>query len=142
MHIEIATSATDELVTAFASLIPQLSSSAAPVTLEALQSVIDDEAITVFVARHDEKIVGTLSLAIFHIPTGVRAWIEDVVVDDAARGLGVGLALTQAAIDYAITHGARSVDLTSRASRTAAHRLYEKAGFVIRETNVYRFDLD
>lgn len=142
MHIEIATSATDELVTAFASLIPQLSSSAAPVTLEALQSVIDDEAITVFVARHDEKIVGTLSLAIFHIPTGVRAWIEDVVVDDAARGLGVGLALTQAAIDYATTHGARSVDLTSRASRTAAHRLYEKAGFVIRETNVYRFDLD
>jgi ribosomal protein S18 acetylase RimI-like enzyme len=142
MHIEIATTATDELVTAFASLIPQLSSSAAPITLEALQSVIDDEAVTVFVARHDEKIVGTLSLAIFHIPTGVRAWIEDVVVDDAARGLGVGLALTQAAIDHATTQGARSVDLTSRASRTAAHRLYEKAGFAIRETNVYRFGLD
>jgi ribosomal protein S18 acetylase RimI-like enzyme len=142
MHIEIATSVTDELVTAFASLIPQLSSSAAPVTREALQSVIDDEAVTVFVARHDEKIVGTLSLAIFHIPTGVRAWIEDVVVDDAARGLGVGLALTQAAIDHATNHGARSVDLTSRASRTAAHRLYERAGFAIRETNVYRYSLE
>lgn len=142
MHIEIATAVTEELVTALSSLIPQLSSSAAPITSDVVQSVLDDEAVTVFIARHDEKIVGTLSLAIFHIPTGVRAWIEDVVVDDDARGLGVGLALTQAAIEYASTHGARSVDLTSRASRTAAHRLYEKAGFHIRETNVYRISAE
>lgn len=142
MEIEIATSATNELLESLSTLIPQLSSSAEPVTMLSLASVLDDPAVTVFVARHEGRIVGTLSLAIFDIPTGTRAWIEDVVVDDAARGLGVGLSLTQAAIDLARQRGARSVDLTSRSSRTAAHRLYQKAGFEVRETNVYRFTLD
>lgn len=142
MHIEIATEVTDELVTALATLVPQLSSSASPITREIVESVIADPAVTVFVARHNDKIVGTLSLAIFQIPTGVRAWIEDVVVDNDARGLGVGLALTHAAVDHASRQGARSVDLTSRATRTAAHRLYEKAGFTVRDTNVYRYSFD
>lgn len=142
MHVEIVTEVTDELVTTLATLVPQLSSSAAPITRDVLNAVVADPAVTLFVARHNDEIVGTLSLAIFQIPTGVRAWIEDVVVDSDARGLGVGLALTQAAVDHASRHGARSVDLTSRASRTAAHRLYEKAGFTIRETNVYRFSFE
>lgn len=142
MHVEIVTEVTDELVTTLATLVPQLSSSAAPITRDVLNAVVADPAVTLFVARHNDEIVGTLSLAIFQIPTGVRAWIEDVVVDNDARGLGVGLALTQAAVDHASRHGARSVDLTSRASRTAAHRLYEKAGFTIRETNVYRFSFE
>lgn len=93
-----------------------------------------------FVARVDNQIVGLLTLAIFRIPTAVRAWIEDVVVDSSARGLGVGEALNMAAIAEATRRGAKTVDLTSRPSREAAKKLYKRLGFVERDTNVYRFD--
>ena len=92
------------------------------------------------VARHGEppEIVGTLTLVVFRIPTGLRAWVEDVVVDDSARGQGVGSALTREALRRAEAAGARTVDLTSRPSREAANRLYRRLGFEMRETNVYR----
>jgi len=80
-------------------------------------------------------------LVTFRIPTGIRAWIEDVVVDESARGHGVGEALNQAAIQEARQKGAVTVDLTSRPSREAANRLYQRIGFVQRDTNVYRFSL-
>jgi ribosomal protein S18 acetylase RimI-like enzyme len=92
------------------------------------------------VARVDNQIVGLLTLAVFRIPTAVRAWIEDVVVDSSARGHGVGEALNTAAIAEAKRRGAKTVDLTSRPSREAANRLYQRIGFVARDTNVYRFD--
>jgi ribosomal protein S18 acetylase RimI-like enzyme len=95
-----------------------------------------------FVAHHEGIIVGSLTLAVFTIPTGSRAWIEDVVVDESARGLGAGEALTMAALDAAKAKGATSVDLTSRPSREAANHLYLRLGFVARETNVYRFSLE
>jgi ribosomal protein S18 acetylase RimI-like enzyme len=86
--------------------------------------------------------VGSLTLAMFRIPTGVRAWIEDVVVDESARGRGVGEALTQEALGRARAAGARTVELTSRPSREAANRLYLRLGFEVRDTNVYRFSLE
>jgi len=94
---------------------------------------------TVFLARLSGQIVGTLTLIVFRIPTGVRAWIEDVVVEDAARGHGAGHALNRAAIDKAVSQGARTVDLTSRPAREAANRLYQRMGFEPRSTNVYRY---
>lgn len=141
-RIEIATQATDELVEAMAVLIPQLSKSNPPPTKDELAELIRSEASTMFVARVDGRIVGSLTLAMFRIPTGVRAWIEDVVVDDSARGHGVGEALNMAAIDHARKNGAVTVDLTSRPSREAANRLYRRIGFVARETNVYRYSLE
>jgi ribosomal protein S18 acetylase RimI-like enzyme len=86
-------------------------------------------------------IVGMLTLVTFRLPTGVRAWIEDVVVDGGSRGRGVGEALTLAALEIAADRGAQTVDLTSRPSREAANRLYRRMGFEPRETNVYRFPL-
>lgn len=142
MNIEIATEVTTELTAALITLIPQLSSSADPVTEDVLRRVLADPAITMFVAHHEGIIVGSLTLAVFTIPTGSRAWIEDVVVDESARGLGAGEALTLAALDAAKAKGATSVDLTSRPSREAANRLYLRMGFVARETNVYRFSLE
>ena len=139
MNIEIATEVTAELTAALATLIPQLSSSADPITDDVLRGVLADPAITMFVARYENKIVGSLTLAVFAIPTGIRAWIEDVVVDESARGLGAGEALTLVALDAAKAKGATSVDLTSRPSREAANRLYLRLGFVARTTNVYRF---
>lgn len=140
-QIDIATEASEELVEAMARLIPQLSKSNPPPTKQELAALIGSEASTMFVARVDGRIVGSLTLAIFRIPTGVRAWIEDVVVDDSARGHGVGESLNTTAINYARDHGAVTVDLTSRPSREAANRLYQRIGFLARETNVYRYTI-
>ncbi len=134
---------TDELVDAFVTLIPQLSTSSSPTSRAELEEIVGSEADTLFVARdEDGRIVGTLTLAVFRIPTGVRAWIEDVVVDDGARGQGVGDALVDAAVAKAGGAGAKTVDLTSRPSRESANRLYVRKGFELRTTNVYRFSLE
>jgi ribosomal protein S18 acetylase RimI-like enzyme len=139
--VEKVSTVTDELVDAFRVLIPQLSSSNPPPMSEELRQIVDSPGTSLFVARVDGRIVGSLTLATFRIPTGLRAWIEDVVVDEGARGHGVGEALNVAALDDARTRGAITVELTSRPSREAANRLYKKLGFVQRETNVYRFTL-
>jgi ribosomal protein S18 acetylase RimI-like enzyme len=138
--IEIAPEATPELVEAMARLLPQLSSSAPAPTTAELDEIATSPATVLLVARLDGRIVGSLTLALFRIPTGMRAWIEDVVVDEAARGHGVGDALNRTALEIAAERGARTVDLTSRPSREAANRLYRRLGFQARETNVYRFD--
>jgi GNAT superfamily N-acetyltransferase len=139
ISVEAAASVDDELVVAVGALIPQLSRSSPPPTREMLEWIVeDDPGTTLFVARDGGRIVGTLTLAVFPIPTGVRAWIEDVVVDEAARGSGAGAALVQAALDRAADVGARTVDLTSRPDREAANRLYLRMGFEARATNVYR----
>lgn len=138
--VDIAAQVSDELLSACHRLIPQLSSSAQPLTREELEEIVAGDATVLFVARVDGKIVGLLTLAIFRIPTAVRAWIEDVVVDSAARSHGVGEALNMAAIAEAKRRGAKTIDLTSRPSREAANRLYKRIGFVARDTNVYRYE--
>ena len=139
VEITIATEATPELHAAMQRLVPQLSKSNPPPTFEELDALCRSEASTMFVASDDTGILGTLTLAMFRIPTGIRAWIEDVIVDDAARGKGVGRLVNEAAIAHAFEHGAIWVDLYSRPSREAANRLYQRIGFVARDTNVYRF---
>ncbi|HEV3281541.1 MAG TPA: GNAT family N-acetyltransferase [Acidimicrobiales bacterium] len=129
----------DELVEAFARLIPQLSSSSPPPGPDELGEIVASTASELLVARGDDgSIVGSLTLATFRVPTGLRAWIEDVVVDETVRGAGVGEALVVEAVKRAQSRGARSVDLTSRPSREAANRLYQRLGFEPRTTNVYR----
>jgi ribosomal protein S18 acetylase RimI-like enzyme len=139
--VEAATELTDELVEAFARLTPQLSARATPPRRAQLAEILASPATRVLVAKDGEAVIGTLTLALFRIPTGLRAWIEDVVVDEGARGRGAGEALTREAIRIAAEAGARTVDLTSRPDRVAANRLYERIGFQKRETSVYRFDV-
>jgi len=139
--VSVCREVTDEVVQAFDVLIPQLSRSNPAPTRAELEALVSSEASTLFVARVDGRIAGSLTLAMFRIPTGVRAWIEDVVVDEAARGHGVGEALNRAALDHARANGAITVDLTSRPSREAANRLYKRMGFEQRDTNVYRYTL-
>jgi len=142
IQIHPAHYATPALLADINRLLPQLSSSATSMTHELLTAMLDSTAITLFVATMDDVTVGMLTLAMFPIPTGVRAWVEDVVVDNAARGHGVGVLLTETALEHAKRHGAKTVDLTSRPAREAANALYRKVGFVQRETNVYRFTLN
>jgi ribosomal protein S18 acetylase RimI-like enzyme len=139
VRIEEATEVSDELVSAFRGLVPQLSSSSPPPEAVELKEIVSSSATRLLVARDDDgSIVGSLTLVLFRIPTGVRAWIEDVVVDEKARGRGAGEALTREAMRMATEAGARTVDLTSRPTREAANRLYERIGFEERETRVYR----
>ena len=141
LQVEIANRVDNDLVVAFQQLIPQLSKSNPAPTKEQLESIVASDSSHVLVAKVDGVIVGSLTLVIFHIPTGIRAWIEDVVVDADARGKGVGEALNLFAIEESRKRGAVTVDLTSRPSREAANRLYQRLGFKARETNVYRYDV-
>jgi ribosomal protein S18 acetylase RimI-like enzyme len=144
MTIEKVTEVTDELIAAFERLIPQLSSSNPPPTRAEIGEMVASPAIVLLIARDpslSNEIVGSLTLALFRIPTGLRAWIEDVIVDASCRGKGIGEALCRAALEHASEAGATTVDLTSRPSREAANRLYQRIGFEQRVTNVYRYNL-
>lgn len=136
--IEKVDAVSGELHEALEALIPQLSTTASQPSSEELEELVSSPFSVLFVARAAGRIAGMLTLATYRIPTGLHAVIEDVVVDDGARGLGIGSALIKAALDEAERRGARNVDLTSRPSREEANRLYQKMGFKIRETNVYR----
>jgi len=144
IEIREATKVDAELVEAFARLVPQLSESSPLPTSRTLGEIVASDCSTLLLAVDTQRsgasaIVGSLTLVMFRIPTGLRAWIEDVVVDSSATRKGVGEALNRRALDIAAERGARSVDLTSRPSRGAANRLYLRMGFSPRETNVYRY---
>jgi len=145
ISVRAATEVSEGLVESFARLIPQLSSSSPPPTASELLSIIDNPNSVLFIAEVERdgvlSVVGSLTLAFYRIPTGLKAWIEDVVVDESARGLGVGEALNVAALDESRQRGAKNVSLTSRSSREAANRLYQRLGFTPYETNLYRFGL-
>ena len=142
MRIERVAHADDELVAAFARLLPQLSPNSATPGLAELMEGVADRDTTQLVARADDgTIVGVLTLHLYRVPAGLNARIDDVVVDDAARGQGVGAQLTREAIRRAELAGARHVELTSRTHREAAHRLYKRLGFLEHETTVFRLTL-
>ncbi len=141
VRIEVCDVVDDALVGAFARLHPQLSSSPPP-DAAALERIVGHPANTVLIARDGAgEILGAMILVLFPLASGLRAWIEDVVVDESARGRGIGAALNRRAIEIARQAGARTVDLTSRPDREAANRLYARLGFNQRSTNVYRLDL-
>jgi ribosomal protein S18 acetylase RimI-like enzyme len=141
MEIFIPTQLTDEIFAAMQRLIPQLSVSPPP-TRQELQEIIASPSTILFLARHPEignQIASASTLVLFRIPTGLRARIEDVVVDERLRRRGIGEVLTRAALDHARLAGAPWVDLTSNPARLAANRLYQRMGFEPRQTNLYRF---
>jgi ribosomal protein S18 acetylase RimI-like enzyme len=142
MQIEVITEVTDELHEAFQRLIPQLTTNNPPPSLNDLTALVRDSAPTLLVARNEKKqIIGALTLTIYRVPTGIRSIIEDVVVDQSARGQGIGKALMKRAIKIAKEKGAANISLTSNPMREAANQLYVKLGFKKRETNSYQLKL-
>lgn len=147
MSVELVETATAEVREAMNYLIPQLSRTAPPLTEEEFERFVSQRDVYLFIFRADtpdtdpgsSPILGMLSLATFMIPTGLRGWIEDVVVDEAARGHGAGQALVEASLAKARELGLKTVDLTSRPTREAANRLYVRCGFEARPTNIYRY---
>ena len=143
MSVERATQVTPELLDALQRLLPQLSPGRTVPTTVQLKELLDAHGSTLLVVRDDEgRIVGTLTLVVFRTTTELRARIEDVVVEDSARGKGLGEQLVREALRVAQERGARSVNLTSRPDREAANRLYARVGFEQRETNVYTYTLE
>ncbi len=141
-RIDIVTAVDRELFTAFQRLVPQLTNNNPPPSLDDLAGLVRDAASTLMVARDDTgQIVGALTLSVYRVPTGVRSIIEDVIVDDAARGQGIGEALMKRAIEIAREKGAQNISLTSNPMREAANRLYLRVGFKKRETNAYQMKL-
>ena len=139
IEISICDNVDETVVAALGKLIPQLSASSSLPSAEQLSEILNHDASTLLLAREGDKIVGSMTLVVFPIPTGLRAWIEDVVVDEQVRGQGVGEALNRRAMEIALKAGAKTIDLTSRPSREAANRLYQRLGFTARETNIYRY---
>lgn len=141
--ISIASEAdAEELARALQHLVPQLSRSNPPPSVEAVRAMLAHDAVTQFLARREDgSIVGVATLATFPIPTATRGWVEDVIVDQASNNQGIGRLLIDAMVTRARALGCKTVDLTSRPTREAANHLYRSAGFEPRETNVYRFDL-
>ena len=142
MQIQIVTKADDELYEAFQRLIPQLTKNNPPPSLDLLLSLLRDESSTLLVARDESnKIIGALTLIVYKVPTGIRSIIEDVIVDESARGKKVGEQLMLKAIEIAQKKEASNISLTSNPHRLAANRLYIKLGFQKRETNSYQMKL-
>ncbi len=145
IEVKEITEMSQKVCDAFARLVPQLSSSASIPTYAEVEDLINSKAGIVLAATDTDdpnaEILGMMTLVVFRIPTGIRAWIEDVVVDGNARGKGIGEKLVRAAVERAKQEGAKTVDLTSRPSREAANRLYRRCGFETRETNIYRIKL-
>ena len=138
--IEIAelNEADEDPLAAINRLLPQLSGSVRPISLERLGELADSGATRIYLAKEGSVVLGMLSLVVFSIPTGTKAWVEDVVVDGQARGKGVGKSLVRHALEEASRLKAKAVDLTSRPSREVANLLYQSLGFEVRQTNVYR----
>lgn len=142
VRIEEAHAVSDEMTEAVVHLVAELSPSAPAPTGADLRSIVESSASRLLVARDvDGAVVGMLTLALYRIPTKSCAWIEDVVVDERARGRGIGDQLVRAALELAKQEGAHVVDLTSRPGREVANRLYRRLGFELRDTNLYRFEL-
>jgi len=139
MQIEIASRVTDELLDALTRLIPQLKISSPRLTRDDLAALVSSDSASLLTARANASapILGMLTLIVYRVPTGVRARIEDVVVDESARGSGLAVALVERALEAARAKGADGVALTSNPRRVAANRLYQKVGFKRWDTNVY-----
>lgn len=138
IEIDVVKNASEELVRALARLLPQLSDAPAP-TVRQLDEIISNPGTYLFLARDAKEVAGTLTLVVLDLLTGTKALIEDVVVDASYRGQGIGASLVERALELATNLGASTVELTSRPSREAANRLYERIGFARRETNVWRW---
>ena len=143
--VEVVATVGPVVVEAMQRLLPQLSPSALVPTAEQLREIVESGATDLMLARDGterDQIVGCLTLALVRTPTGMRAWIEDVVVDANARRRGVGEAMIREALRLAASRGAQTVELTSSPARAAANRLYRRVGFQLRETNVYRYSIE
>jgi ribosomal protein S18 acetylase RimI-like enzyme len=142
VDISQATEVTEELYQACQRLVAQLTNNNPPPTRQQLVEMLASPSSILYLARHPEfgdEIIGLTTLVIYLVPTGVRGYIEDVVVDERARGKRVGEALMRACLERAEREGAPQVMLTCNPGRTAANRLYQRIGFDLRKTNVYRY---
>ncbi len=140
LGIEEIEHADDGLLAALNRLLPQLSASARPLALEALEEMTASPYTHIYIGRDEtDEVQAMATLCLCASPTGCKAWVEDVVVDATCRGRGYAKALIAHLQAESVRLGAKSLNLTSRPERQAANNLYQRMGFVPRTTNVYRW---
>jgi ribosomal protein S18 acetylase RimI-like enzyme len=142
LSIEAVERVSPDLVDAVKRLVPQLSESAPTPTLDTVRAIVESDCTTLIVAKEHDQIVGILMLVLFQLPTGLRARLEDLVIDEPVRGKGVAVAMMKEGMRMAQEAKVRTIDYTARPSRTAANPFYDKLetlGFRRRDTNVYRY---
>lgn len=141
MNIVEITRYSEEVLESLNNLLPQLLPSASLLSKADLVKIIQSESCHLLMAEKNGQYYGSLTLTIVKIPTGLKAWIEDVVVNVNIRGKGVGRLLIEYAVGLAEERGAQTIDVTSRPFRKSANKLYKRVGFDLRETNVYRLKI-
>lgn len=122
-------------------LLSQLTTRDITLTPDAYCRLITSPCCHLLLLQSEEGIAGMLTVGMYHSPTGSKAWIEDVVVDTAFRGKGLGRMMMTHAIDYCRKMNINTVYLTSNPRRIAANALYQSLGFDRKETNMYRLEL-
>ena len=142
LEVRQVTEVTDSLLEAFGRLMPQLSPRLEAPSGERLRAVAANPSAALFTAESGGAVVGALTLVWYDVPSGRKAWIEDVVVDAEVRGTGAGRALVAAALEHAAGVGAGEVLLTSNPAREAARALYRKMGFEEAATTVFAIKTD
>ena len=142
MEIKKVNRFSEKVYQAVLKLLPQLAPGADLPTRQYFKDMLASDNVHFFIAElENEYIAGMLSIGTYSIPTGKKVWIEDVVVDETQRGKGLGKELMLFAIDYSGSLGAKEIELTSKPSRIAANKLYQELGFIVYETNVYKYHL-
>jgi len=143
VRIEAVSRLTPDLQAALARLLPQLNPTLPVPDAERLERLLADPDVTLLVARDGDEIVGTTTVIVYTTPFWIKARLDEVVVDASVRGKGVGEALVNAALDVGREKGAQVAELQSGrgSNRDAAHRLYERVGFKIRDSDVMRIVL-
>jgi ribosomal protein S18 acetylase RimI-like enzyme len=142
IEITLATELTEFLYEACQRLVPQLTHNNPPPTRQQLAQMLASPSSFLFFAKHPDfgdEIIGMATLVLYHVPTGLRGYVEDIIVDEKARGRRIGELLTQACLDQAKKAGAPQVMLTCNPGRTSANQMYLRMGFELRKTNVYRY---
>ena len=127
-----------EYLEAMQRFLDQLTTSPMVLTESMFQELLKSENSHLFFIMKDEQIAGMLTVGIYHSPTGGKAWIEDVVVDETFRGQGLSKLLVAHAIEFVKAQQIPSLMLSSNPKRIAANKLYQAMGFERKETNVYR----
>ena len=143
MRIEAVRETTPELHAALARLLPQLNPILPVPDMARLERLLADPDVTLLVAKDGDEVVGTTTVIVYTTPFWIKARLDEVVVDASARGKGVGEALVKAALEVGREHGAQVAELQSGRGprRDAAHRLYERLGFRVRDSDVLRIVL-
>ncbi len=110
-------------------------------TMAELNAIVADKNIVVVIAKDGTRIVGMATLYLLQKFGKRIGRVEDVVVDSAYRGRGLGRTMMEKIIAIARARKIQALRVDSRPVHSVANKLYHSLGFSIKKTNPYRMEL-